>query len=84
MTLGMVRQAASLDCVLCKLLSKSAGLFRNKWLHLEKEEETSVRIIVTKSLGQSDFILTNLQWPSMAGEVEDLAIRITIEVSHFN
>ena len=83
MTLGMVRKAASLGCVRCNLLSKSAGLFRNRWPHLEKEEETSVRIIITKSLGQSDLVLTDLQWPSIAGEPEDLAIQITTEVGHF-
>lgn len=83
MTLGMVRKAASLGCVRCKLISEAAGLFRNKWLHLGKEEKTSVRIIITKSLSGTDLVLTNLQWPSMAGKPENLAIQITTEVGYF-
>jgi hypothetical protein len=84
MTLGGVCEAAALGCPRCKLLSESAGLFRDRWLHLDKGEEKSVRLIVSKKLTDgSGLVQTLLQWPSKAGHPEELAIQITTEVSHY-
>ena len=80
--LGRVGEAAQLGCPRCKLLFQSAGLFRERWLHLGKEEENLVWIIVSRKLGDgSGLVQTLLQWPSKAGNPQKLAIQITTEVS---
>lgn len=42
MTLGQVCESAALGCLRCKLLSESAGLFRDRWLHLDERHERNL------------------------------------------
>jgi hypothetical protein len=75
-TLSSIRKSANGGCLECKLLSESAGLFRDKWLHLEKEEEELVHIVVSENFA-------TLIWPSQTENSEDekkLEIQITLEV----
>jgi hypothetical protein len=74
--LSRIRKSANGGCLECKLLSESAGLFRDKWLHLEKKEEELVQIVVSKNFA-------TLIWPSQTENSEDekeLEIQITLKV----
>jgi hypothetical protein len=75
-TLGSFRRSAIGGCLRCKLLSESASLFRDRWLHLDERADKLVKLGVSK-------YFTRLTWPSSpkhSGDEEELDIEVTTEV----